>query len=134
MEKSPAVTGDLISVREIAASLEVRSATVYGWTYLKQPLPVRHIGRRVVIAIDDLIDFLNARMPKSPAPTPEPEVEKKRTTSNQAVSSPSQAAAAASKLIPQPTRGGGERELGHFRSSDALRIAVLTSFQLIGWI
>jgi hypothetical protein len=133
MEKSPAATNGLISVGEIAASLEVRPATVYRWTYLKHPLPVQRSGRRILIAIDDLIDFLNARMPKSPAPTPEPEVEKKRTTSNQAVSSPSHAAAAASKLIPQPTSGGGERELGHFRSGDAPRIAMLTSFQWVGW-
>lgn len=133
MEKSPAVTDGLISVREIAASLEIRPATVYGWTYLKQPLPVRHIGRRVLIAIDDLIYFLNARMPKSPVPTPETEVEKERPTSNQAVSAPSQAAATADKLIAQPTSGGGERELGHFRSGDAPRIAVITNFQLVGW-
>jgi hypothetical protein len=134
MEKSPTVTDGLNSVKEIAASLEVQPATVYRWTYLKHPLPVRRSGRRILIAIDDLIDFLNTRMPKSPTPTPETEVEKERPTSNQAVSAPSQATAVASKLIPQPTSGSGERELGQFRSGDAPRIAVLTSFQLVEWI
>jgi len=112
MGNSPVATSCLISVKEVAASLEVQPATVYHWTYLKHSLPVRRNGRRVFIDVDDLVEFLKAKMPKSPGPTPEAEVEKERPTSDRATSAPIPVPAVTSDLLVQPVSGGGQRDWG----------------------
>ena len=76
MKNSSSTIGDLMSVREVATLKAATPKTVYGWTYLKRPLPVHRDGRRIFISSADLNAFLNARLPKSQSPTPEAEVEK----------------------------------------------------------
>jgi hypothetical protein len=129
MGNSPVVTNSLISVKEVAASLEVQPAAVYRWTYSKHPLPVRRNGRRVFIHIDDLVDFLHAKMEKSLMPTPKPEVEKEWPTSDQAALPPSPVATATSDLLQHPTFGNGQRELGSHPGTEVPRIAMLIGLQ-----
>ncbi len=129
-DPSPA-TGDLISVREVATLKAVTPKTVYGWTYLKQPLPVHRDGRRIFISSADLDAFLNNRLPKSQSPTPEAEVENDNRPFVPAVQVAIPAAPVTGDFLEQPTSGSGQRELGQRRSAGVPGIAILAGFQFV---
>jgi hypothetical protein len=105
--------------------------TVYGWTYLKRPLPVHRDGRRIFISSADLDAFLNARLPKSQSPTPEAEVEKDNRPFAPGVRVAIPAAPVTSDLLEQPASGSGQRELGQRRNAGVPRIAILAGFQFV---
>src|SRR5208282_4748606 len=101
MKNSSSAIGDLMSVREVATLKAVVPKTVYGWTYLKRPLPVHRDGRRIFISSVDLDAFLNTRRPKSQLPTPEAEVERDSRPLGPAVRVAIPAAPVASDLLEQ---------------------------------
>jgi hypothetical protein len=131
MKNSSSTIGDLMSVREVATLKAVTPKTVYGWTYLKQPLPVHRDGRRIFISSTDLDAFLNTRLPKSQSPTPEAEVENDNRPFVPAVQVAIPAAPVASDLLEQPSSGSGQRELGQRRNAGVPRIAILAGFQFV---
>ena len=128
MKNSSSAIGDLMSVREVATLKAVTPKTVYGWTYLKRPLPVHRDGRRIFISSADLDEFLRTRRPKSQSPTPEAEVEKDNRPFAPAVQV---AIPAAPVTIEQPASGSGQRELGQRRNAGVPRIAILAGFQFV---
>jgi hypothetical protein len=109
----------------------VTPKTVYGWTYMKRPLPVHRNGRRIFVSSADLDEFLKTRRPKSQSPTPEAEVEKDNRPFAPAVQVAIPAAPVTSDLLEQPTSGSGQRELGQRRNAGVPRIAILTGFQFV---
>lgn len=131
MKNSSSAIGDLMSVREVASLNAVAPKTVYGWTYLKRPLPVHRIGRRIFISSADLDEFLKTRRPKSQSPTPEAEVEKDNRPFAPGVQVAIPPAPVTSDLLEQPTSGGGQRELGQRRNAGVPRIAILADFQFV---
>ena len=131
MKNSSSTIGDLMSVREVATLKAVTPKTVYGWTYLKRPLPVHRDGRRIFMSSADLDAFLNARLPKSQSPTPEAEVENDNRPFVPAVRVAIPAAPVTSNLLEQPTSGSGQRELGQRRNAGVPRIAILAGFQFV---
>jgi hypothetical protein len=120
-----------MSVREVATLKAVTPKTVYGWTYLKRPLPVHRDGRRIFISSADLDAFLNARLPKSQSPTPEAEVENDNRPFAPAVQVAIHAEPVTSDLLEQPASGSGQRELGQRRNAGVPRIAILAGFQFV---
>jgi hypothetical protein len=131
MKNSSPAIDDLMSVREVATLKAVTPKTVYGWTYLKRPLPVHRDGRLIFISSADLDAFLNARLPKSQSPTPEAEVENDNRPFVPAVRVAIPAAPVASDLLEQPASGSGQRELGQRRNAGVSRIAILADFQFV---
>jgi len=131
MKNSSPAIDDLMSVREVATLKTVTPKTVYGWTYLKRPLPVHRDGRRIFISSADLDVFLNARMPKSQSPMPEAEVENDNRPFVPGVQVAITAAPVTGDLLEQPTSGSGQRELGQRRNAGVPRIAILAGFQFV---
>ena len=131
MKNSSPAIGDLTSVREVATLKAVTPKTVYGWTYLKRPLPVHRDGRRIFISSADLDVFLNTRRSKSQSPAPEAEVEKDNRPVVPGVRVAIPAAPVTSDLLEQPTSGSGQRELGQRRNAGVPRIAILADFQFV---
>ena len=131
MKNSSPAIDDLMSVREVATLKAVTPKTVYGWTYLKRPLPVHRDGRRIFISSADLDAFLNTRLPKSQSPTPEAEVEKDNRSFVPAVRVAIPAAPVTRDLLEQPASGSGQRELGQRRNAGVPRIAILADFQFV---
>ena len=131
MKNSSPAIDDLLSVREVATLKAVTPKTVYGWTYLKRPLPVHRDGRRIFISSADLDAFLNTRLPKSQSPTPEAEVENDNRPFVPAVRVAIPAAPVKSDLLEQPTSSSGQRELGQRRNAGVPRIAILAGFQFV---
>ncbi|MGO9083683.1 MAG: helix-turn-helix domain-containing protein [Candidatus Sulfotelmatobacter sp.] len=131
MKNSTSAIGDLMSVREVAPLKAVAPKTVYGWTYLKRPLPVHRNGRRIFISSADLDAFLNTKRPKSQPPAPEAEVEEDNRPFAPAVRVAIPAAQVTSDLLEQQTSGSGQRELGQRRNAGVPRIAILAGFQFV---
>ena len=131
MKNSSSAIDDLMSVREVATLKAVVPKTVYGWTYLKRPLPVHRNGRRIFVSSADLDEFLKTRRPKSQSPTPEAKVEEDNRPFAPAVQVAIPAAPVTSDLLEQPTSGSGQRELGQRRNAGVPRIAILADFQFV---
>ena len=131
MKNSSSAIGDLMSVREVATLKAVAPKTVYGWTYLKRPLPVHRNGRKIFVSGAELDEFLKTRRPKSQSPTPEAEVEKDNRPFAPGVQVAIPAAPVTSDFLEQPASGSGQRELGQRRNAGVPRIAILAGFQFV---